>query len=130
MQAERKNALKLVVIQAIVVVLLAFLFLFSSYKAAYSVFLGGFCCVIPSIYFAHNLFKYVGARMAKRAMMAFYFGEIIKLVMIAILSLLVFKFIAIQPISFFVGFIVAQFAFWLAPNILVMRQAKTTGGAS
>lgn len=128
MKNERQNALKLVAIQALVVVLLSLLFLISSTKSAYSVLLGGFCSVIPSIYFAHKLFKYVGARMAKRAIGAFYLGEVVKLAMIAVLSILVFKFIPIAPMSFFAGFIVAQLAFWIAPNIIVMRQARVAGG--
>ena len=85
--------------------------------------------MLPGIYFAHKLFKYVGARMAKQAIGAFYFGEVIKLVMVAVLSVLVFKFIPILPMSFFAGFIVAQLAFWIAPNVIVMRQAKAVGGA-
>ena len=128
MQSERQNALKLVAIQTLVVVLLSLLFLFSSRQSAYSVLLGGFCSVLPSIYFAYRLFRYVGARMAKQAVGAFYFGEVVKLAMIALLSILVFKFIPIQPLSFFVGFIVAQLAFWIAPNFLSIGQSKAAGG--
>jgi ATP synthase protein I len=128
MHVERQNAYKLIAIQASIVVILSALFLFSSVKSAYSVLLGGFCCVLPSIYFAHKLFKYVGARMAKKAIGAFYVGEVIKLAMIAVISIIIFKFIHISPMSYFIGFIVAQIAFWIAPNVLLMRQAKLSGG--
>lgn len=129
MHAERRNAFKLIGIQTIIVAILSALFLFSSIKSAYSVLLGGFCCILPSIYFAHKLFKYVGARMAKKAIAAFYLGEVIKLFMVGALSILVFKFVPIIPMSYFIGFIVAQIAFWIAPNVLLARQMRVAGGA-
>ena len=127
---ERKNAYKLIAIQALIVIILSLLFLFISFQSAFSLFLGGFCCLLPSFYFAHKLFKYLGARMAKVAIRAFYLGEVIKLLMFAGLSILVFKFIPIYPLSFFIGFFVAQIAFWIAPNIIMIQQQKAAGGAA
>lgn len=128
MLTERQNAYRLIAIQASLILILSLLFLLASIKAAYSVFLGGACCVLPSIYFAFKLFKYIGARMAKKAIAAFYLGEVVKLIMVAVLSVLVFKFVAILPLYFFIGFIVAQFVFWIAPNILLQQQMKAAGG--
>ena len=124
MQQERGYAFKLIAIQAAIVFILALAFTFISFKAAYSVILGGLCCVLPSIYFARKLFQYMGARMAKQAIRAFYFGELVKLLLIAILSIVVFKFIAIEPLAYFLGFIIAHLAFWIAPNFLLRRHAR------
>jgi ATP synthase protein I len=129
-QQERNYAFKLIAIQATIVVVLALIFLFISFKDAYSVLLGGLCCVLPSIYFAHKLFRCLGARMAGKAIRAFYFGEIIKLFMIALLSILVFIFITINPLAYFVGFILAQLAFWIAPNVILWHHAKILGSTT
>ena len=124
MQQERNYVFKLIAIQAAIIMILSLAFLLVSVKAAYSVFLGGLCCVLPSIYFAHKLFRCMGARMAGKAVRAFYFGELIKLFMIALLSILVFKFITINPLAYFIGFILAQLAFWIAPNFILWRHVK------
>lgn len=129
MQRERNYAFKLIAIQAAIVTILSLAFLFISCKDAYSVFLGGFSCVLPSIYFAHKLFAYIGARMAKQAIRAFYLGELIKLLMVAILSVLIFKFIPINPFVYLIGFILAQMAFWIAPNFILWRTTKSMRGA-
>ena len=129
MHRERANAYKLVIIQALIVIVIALVFMLSSFKAAYSVFLGGACCVIPSLYFAHKLFQYVTNTMSRKAMRAFYLGELIKLILIGVLSVLVFKFIPILPVNFFIGFIAGQLAFWIVPNFLVRRNASTGGAA-
>ena len=130
MHRERANAYKLVIIQALIVIVITAIFTLSSFKAAYSVSLGGACCVVPSLYFAHKLFRYVTQTMNPKAMRAFYRGEVIKLVLIGVLSVLVFKFIPILPLNFFIGFVVAQFAFWIVPNFLVRHKAAPTGGAA
>jgi ATP synthase protein I len=129
MQRERHNAFKLIIIQATIVSVMSVLFGFFSLKSAYSIFLGGFCCILPSIYFAYKLFKSVSARMLGKAMGALYFGEVIKLFLIGVLSILVFKFIPIIPMDFFIGFICAQLAFWVAPNFMLLKQARAARGA-
>lgn len=112
---ERHNAYKLVLTQAIVVCVASALFMLFSVKMGYSLLLGGLCCVLPSFYFAHKFFRYFGAQMTKQILRTFYLSEIVKLVMIGMLSILVFKFVPILPLYFFIGFIFAQFSFWLAP---------------
>ena len=129
MQRERNYAFKLIAIQAAIVTILSLAFLLISFKNAYSFFLGGFSCVLPSIYFARKLFAYIGARMAKQAIRAFYLGELIKLLMVAILSILILNFIPINPFVYFTGFILAQVAFWLAPNFMLCRTTKSMRGA-
>lgn len=129
-QQARNEAFKLIAIQTAIIVLLSLFFLFISWENAYSLFLGDFVCVLPSIYFAHQLFRYVGARMAKQAIRAFYFGEVIKLVMLGILSIIVFKFIRINALTFFFGFMLAQLAFWIAPTLIFWRRAKVARSAT
>lgn len=130
MHRERQQAFKLIAGQAGLVLLAACLFSFASWQAAYSVILGGLCCVLPSFYFARQLFRYQGAQYVKQAVRAFYLGEVIKLVMIGALSMIVFAFFKVVPKEFFVGFIMAQIAFWVMPSFFYKRAvAKTRGNA-
>ncbi len=115
MQQARKDVFKLIATQTAIIMAVVLFCSLYSWKTAYSLFLGGFVCVLPSVYFAHALFHYVGARMAKQAIRAFYFSEMMKLFMIAILSIIIFKYIAINALTFFFGFLLAQLAFWIAP---------------
>ena len=130
MQQARNEVFKLIAIQTAIVVVCSLFFLFISWETAYSLFLGGVVCVLPSIYFAQKLFAYLGARLAKQAIRAFYFGEIIKLVMLATLSIIVFKFIRINALTFFFGFMLAQLGFWIAPTFLFCRRTKVLRSAT
>jgi len=129
-QRQRNYAFKLIAIQTAIVIVFSFVFVFISIKSAYSVVLGGMICVLPSIYFAYKLFHYMGASRVKQAIRAFYLGELVKLLMIAILSILVFKFITIIPFDYFLGFIIAQLAFWIAPNFILGRNTHVTRSAT
>ena len=129
MQQERDYAFKLIAIQTALLVIFSLLFILFSVKAAYSVMLGGVCCILPSIYFAHKVFHYLGARRAKQAIRAFYFAELVKLLLIALFSIVVFKFVAINLLDYLLGFIIAQLAFWIAPKLLFGQQRKVTQGA-
>jgi F0F1-type ATP synthase assembly protein I len=95
-----------------IVAFVAFLFMFDSSKAAYSLFLGSCCCLIPNFIFARKLFAHQDARQVKQAIKAFYRGEAFKLLLIGGLSLIVFMSVKIAPLYFFGGFLVAQIAFW------------------
>lgn len=113
---------KMIATQMGVVIFFAFLLLFDSTKAAYSLLLGGFCCLIPNFIFARQLFARQGATQVKRAVKTFYRGEVFKLALISLLSVMVFIWVAIAPLYFFGGFLIAQLAFWFI-GVLSMRPA-------
>jgi ATP synthase protein I len=128
MHRERQNAYKLIAIQCLMIGLVSIGLLFNSFRSAYSLFLGGVCYVLPNIYFAYNFFKNMGARNAKKMIRAFYIGEVVKFLMIGVLSILVFKLFTINLLLFFIGFIVTQVAFWIAPQCLNLCPKKVVGG--
>ena len=122
MHRERQNAYRLVIGQVILVLLAALLFGLHTPARGLSVVWGGVCCVVPGALFAWQLFRQMGAQRTRQALQAFYLGEVIKMVLIGICSLLVFKYAHVQPLEFFVGFGVAQFSFWILPPVLLRRQ--------
>ena len=114
--SARLVAYRLVGLQAVVVVVIALCWWIKGATEALSaLFLGGAACVLPSLYFARRLFAITSSRAAKRIMINFFLGELIKLALSAVLVVLVIVFIPVAIVPFVVGFVGAQFGFWLAP---------------
>ena len=118
MKQERKNIYWLILVQAIGLALVSLLVAgIATPRTAMSVLLGGTCCLLPTFYFAHQLFRHMGARAAYLTVQTLYVGELIKLVFTGCLCVFVFKFISIHPLAFFLGFLATQFMFWCAPAV-------------
>ena len=129
MKQERKNIYRLMLVQAVGLVLVSLLVAgFTTPHLAISLLLGGCCCLIPTFYFAYQLFRHARARAAYQAVQTLYVGELVKLVFTGCLCVFVFKFIPINPLAFFVGFLATQFMFWCAPVIYRLRRTVTAGG--
>jgi ATP synthase protein I len=129
MKQERQQIYKIISIQTISLILLSLIVVVvGSLSAAYSVLLGGICCVLPSLYFAFQLFRNNGARAAYLTVQTLYVGEIIKLLFTGCLCVFVFKFIPIQPLAFFCGFLATQFIFWCAPAVYRFRSSMPRRG--
>lgn len=87
---------------------------------SYSIVLGGIIWFLPHGYAAIKLFHHIETK-PKRFMMIFYKSEIIKLLLVALLFILVVKWI---PASFFgllVGYLCAQMIFCLYHLMDVIR---------
>lgn len=117
-RSARKIAYRLVSLQALIVVVVAFLWLISGVKDSLSVLLGGVACVLPSVYFARRLFSTTSARAAKKIVRAFYVGELFKLALSAGLVVIITLLVPVSIVPFIVGFVGAQFGFWLAPMFI------------
>jgi len=92
--------------------------LFAGALAAKSAGYGGLCCCLPNLLFARTVFAHRGAQAAKHIITAFYGGEVLKLLLTAMLMAMVFKFAEIDFIAFFIGFILVQSITWLAAFVL------------
>lgn len=103
-------------VQLSIILALALLLIDSS-RAAASLLLGGLCCLVPNLLFAHRFFSYRYARQLKQVVQAFYRGEVFKMVLIGLLSIFVFVTVRIEPIFFFLGFIVAQVTLWVGSSV-------------
>jgi ATP synthase protein I len=93
-----------------------------STNAAISAILGGFVCIIPNAYFARNVFKHQGARAAKQIVNSFFKGEALKLITSMLLFTAVFVLYRVNPIAFFVSYIMVLMTHWITPWIIVNKQ--------
>ncbi|MBS0359165.1 MAG: ATP synthase subunit I [Proteobacteria bacterium] len=90
-------------------------------KAGYSALLGGLVYLIPSGLFAAIFFRKSGANAGKQIVFNFYWGEIVKIFISALLFIVIFKWIAVSVGVFFVTYLAAQLTFWFSP-LLVSRE--------
>lgn len=108
---------KFVLLQLGIIYIFALSFLFiSGQKSAHSALIAGLINVIATLVFARKCFSYQGARQARHIVNAFYQGEALKLFLVMIMLALVFSSMTIEPVAFFLTFIVVQFANWLMPQ--------------
>ena len=118
--SPRQQAYRLVMLQMIVAVAVSIVWLISGWIAAVSALLGGAAVVLPNLYFAYRLFAVTQARQVQRIISAFYWGELTKLCLSAILVVMfTHLWPSIEPLPFFSDFAVTAMGFWLAP--LIMR---------
>ena len=75
------------------------------YDLALSLLLGGLIQLLPSIYFARQVYKFSGASAAHRVTQSFYRGEMGKFILTAIGFALVFSLVeSLSPPAIFAGF--------------------------
>ena len=84
---------------------------------AKSIFLGGLLGVFPQWIFSLCWLRYYKASRSPQIVKMFYIGELIKLLLIAALFILALIYVHFYMLSFLIGFMVAQIAFWIAPLI-------------
>ncbi len=83
--------------------------------AAGSYVVGGLICVLPNFYLYQRVFKYKGARAAKKIFKSLYWGEMVKVLLTAIGFGLAVRTDWVLPVWLFVGYIMAQFSFFITP---------------
>ncbi|WP_058534287.1 F0F1 ATP synthase subunit I [Legionella saoudiensis] len=124
-QLSKRGIVRLWLVQlGITLVLAAICALAYGTNAATSALLGGMVCVIPNAYFARKLFKYQGARSAKKIVNSFYKGEAIKIILSIMLFTAVFVWVKITPLAFFASYILILMTHWFAPLIIVNKQNR------
>jgi len=84
-----------------------------TFKIGLTFMLGGGLNIIPGWLFGRFFFKTIGKRDAKKIINTFYYGEALKFITTAVLFMGIFQWKSITPIPLFVGFMVAQLAYWL-----------------
>ena len=113
-----QQAKKLLLIQALILVIVASLGLFKEFMVAIALLSGGIAVFIANFYFVYKAFSKSGAQQSKKVVGAFYFGETAKIVISA--SLLVVGFMLLPGFELYVlvGYIAALLTHWLAPVIV------------
>ncbi len=90
----------------------------SGSQAGNSALLGGFINLLPNACFASIVFRYQGARDAKKIVNSLYKGEAVKILLTLLLFAVVFSTVVVNPLVLFLTFIVSQMVVWFAPLIL------------
>ncbi|RAP37415.1 hypothetical protein B1207_04370 [Legionella quinlivanii] len=110
---------KLQEIQLLLILIIVFTtLLIKDREAGISAFLGGMIALLPSLLFAKLLFKYRGARAARQIVKNFYLGEFIKIGSSIFLFVLVFSTYKVQPLAFFLTYIVVVISHWFSPLLI------------
>lgn len=89
-----------------------------SHQLALSVLLGCAVTILPNIALACFLFMCAKKRSSKQTVRACYVGELLKLVLIAIMMVVILRFFHVQFGPFLVGFFGTYMLYWMAPIIL------------
>lgn len=120
----------LVFLQLLCVLFIACLaWLFKGLPVGLSVFAGGMTYGLPNLFFVWLVFGYVGAKQMNKFVIAFFFGEMLKLIISAILFLIIVKYLSLSLLSVLVGFIGSIISFWIVCMWHFSRQdLKTRGG--
>lgn len=124
-RTTRSVAYRLVGVQAVIVLIIAMLWLIGGVTEAWSALLGGTACVLPSLYFARRFFASADSMAARRILTAFYLGELVKLALSAGLVAVIILFVPVSIAPFMVGFVGAQFGFWLGPAIVKLDLGRS-----
>jgi ATP synthase protein I len=113
-----QQAKRLMLIQAILIVVIASLGLLKNYQVAIALLSGGMAVYLANLYFVFKVFSKSGAQASKQVVRAFYLGETLKIIISV--SLLVIAFILLPGFEMFVlvGYISALLLQWLTPVIV------------
>lgn len=104
--------------QFAVFLVLSLLFLFKGFNEFYAFLLGGISALLPVFLFAWFLFSNIKPSNARKMINAFYIGELCKMVLMALLLVICFKWLSFLPAQTFFGFTIATFLNWVAPFII------------
>jgi F0F1-type ATP synthase assembly protein I len=122
LQKVRNKAYTAIVLQTVVVLIIALSYLlFRGEKYFLSTLYGGFSWIIPCFYFTYKLFIMRSNNTALHIVKNLYFGELLKLVFSAVLLSLALKFLPIEILPFFSGYIGAVLSFWFLPIMLLLN---------
>jgi ATP synthase protein I len=116
--APQKIVRKLIILQVMVTLIIAaVMWITMDGQAAYSAIIAGLICTVSNAYFGWKVFKYKGARAAKKFVVAFCIGELAKLFIQAALFVLAVLFLNIAIIPFLISYVINLMVLWLAPFI-------------
>lgn len=113
-QQVQHQAYRLVLGQLAGVLLLAILgWLIAGSQSGFSILAGGLAYGLMNLIFVWVVFRFVGAQQMTQFMVAFFAGEMLKLVFSAILFLVIVKYLPVSLLSTLVGFVGAIVSFWI-----------------
>lgn len=113
-----QQAKKLLLLQAVLILLIASLGLFKEFQVAIALLSGGIAVFVSNCFFVYKAFSKSGAQANKQVIRAFYFGETVKIILSA--GLIVASFLLLPGFEVYVlaGYVAALLCQWLAPVII------------
>src|SRR3990167_6986381 len=111
----QNQAYQIVFYQLIGIVILAVLAIAVSGVAnGLALFAGGMAYGLPNLFFVWRVFRFAGAHQMTQFMASFFIGELLKLILSAMLFLMIVKTLPVSLLSMLIGFIGAIVSFWIA----------------
>lgn len=86
--------------------------------AAWSAFIGGMVNILPSMLFAHFVFRHLGATSNRQIVKNFYRGEALKIIFSVMLFAMVFIKLNVLPLVFFLTYIAVQVVHWFSSSMI------------
>ncbi len=114
----QQQAQKLLLIQWSIGFLVALAGLTQEFKVAIALLSGEVAVLIANSYFVYKVFSVSGAQQSKKVVGAFYFGEVVKILISVSLLAAGFYFLPGYEIYTLSGYILALLAQWLTPLIV------------
>jgi ATP synthase protein I len=122
---KRPPIYRLFVLQLCITLTISVILTMQSLEVAFSAMIGGLIFVFPHLYFTYKSFVFSGARATPQILSSIYQGETTKLITIAVLFAVVFKFVKpLNVMALFFTFIIVMASSWLAPWIFKMPSGK------
>ncbi len=123
---SRQQALTFLKLQCLTALLVAVAFLLVSFQQMIGALVGGVICVLANSFFVYKAFRVSGARQAKGIMGGFISGEIGKITITVMLMIGVFLYTTLPTLPVFIGFLLTQSVFWIAPFVFKRPQVSKT----
>lgn len=119
-RTRRTRVGRLIAAQAAVVVLAAALSgVFAGREHALAGALGGLSCLLPQAWFAWRVFRVAPGGSPQAMLAAFYQGEVVKVALIVVVLIVVFRaWPEVPPVPLVLTFIAVQAVHWFAPLLL------------
>lgn len=127
-QIIQNQAYKIVFLQLIGIIALSSLaFILCGITSGFSIFLGGMGYGLPNLIFVWRVFRFARAQEMTTFLIAFFIGEIVKLILCGVLFLLIVKYLPISLLSVVIGLAGAIVSFWVACLWLFSKQNLAKG---
>lgn len=122
LKSIKTQAYQIVFWQLIIIMGLAVgLFLLRGLQNGIEALLGGLSYWLPTLYFVWRVYAGRVMRTGRQFIIAFFAGEIGKLVSSAILFLLIVKYLPVTALFVLLGYVGAIIAFWIASVFYILR---------
>jgi ATP synthase protein I len=122
LRSVKSQAYHIVIWQLVMIVGLAvILFLLRGMQNGISTLLGGLAYWLPTLVFVWRVFARASMRNGKEFIVAFFAGEVAKLLLSAIFFVLIMKYLPVTLLPVLVGYVGAIVAFWVASVVFLFR---------